>query len=435
LQRLTSVRQQALGGGVAPNGVAEKRVDFTYNNAGQFDTLTRYANVSATEFVLNSFYHYDPLGRLDKLVHTTNSAYPTSGWGTGAVAGYTFGYDLASNIVSMASKVDGGAGFSYDDTNQLTGSTGGSVPATTFGYDANGNRTSSSAGTYPDQEQYFPTIGANNQLLSDGIYSYTYDDEGNRDGKTHIASGQMTVYEYDHRNRLTKATDWLVGPYPAVTGEGAIWGRYLTSGSTPSLGDPNAGLDWGWWGWGSDVGNSSTEYGAITFDAEVDSATEGNQVVLILNASASVQLEYWMNFNTAIFANGEAWLTTQGQLVASSDTVWASSSGPTQVTFSTIDKAGYSPTRSIEIHVRAVGDPSSEIILEGDIFNDDAIAFSAYADPVKEGKPLNAMAALAWESATSPWNGGCRTWLDRPPMARSTTRTPTNTTMPRRNTA
>jgi RHS repeat-associated protein len=65
-----------------------------------------------------------------------------------------------------------------------------------FTYDANGNRTNTGYST-----------GGNNQLLSDGTYNYQYDAEGNRTQRTNIATGEVTEYEWDHRNRLVKITD------------------------------------------------------------------------------------------------------------------------------------------------------------------------------------------------------------------------------------
>ncbi len=37
--------------------------------------------------------------------------------------------------------------------------------------------------------------------------SYTYDDEGNRTKRTKTSTGEVTEYEWDLRNRLTKATE------------------------------------------------------------------------------------------------------------------------------------------------------------------------------------------------------------------------------------
>jgi len=68
-------------------------------------------------------------------------------------------------------------------------------------YDANGNRTSGGYKT-----------GANNRLVYEGYYTYSYDKNGNRtakfvdtnhSGKFDSGDGEGTVYGYDYRNRLS----------------------------------------------------------------------------------------------------------------------------------------------------------------------------------------------------------------------------------------
>jgi YD repeat-containing protein len=49
---------------------------------------------------------------------------------------------------------------------------------------------------------YVTSIG--NRLLSDGTYSYTYDNDGNMLTQTRISNGQVTSYTWDFRNRLTE---------------------------------------------------------------------------------------------------------------------------------------------------------------------------------------------------------------------------------------
>jgi RHS repeat-associated protein len=92
----------------------------------------------------------------------------------------------------MVSSMDGTSNFSYDATNQLTGVDNSSLIDEAYSYDANGNRTNSGYQT-----------GVNNQLLSDGKFNYQYDGEGNRTKRTEIATGKVTEYNWDYRNRLT----------------------------------------------------------------------------------------------------------------------------------------------------------------------------------------------------------------------------------------
>ncbi|MGI8982005.1 MAG: Calx-beta domain-containing protein, partial [Pirellulaceae bacterium] len=78
LNRLTSVTQQSGPGGemgMPPyaNAVAEKRVDFSYFADGQFNTITRYADLTVNERVAVQKHDYDGIGRLKRLVHSTDA--------------------------------------------------------------------------------------------------------------------------------------------------------------------------------------------------------------------------------------------------------------------------------------------------------------------------------------------------------------------------
>jgi YD repeat-containing protein len=187
-----SVTLEGHAAGVAGGqAVAEKRVDFAYNAASQFTQLTRYADVSGSQFVTSTFYGYDAMGRLLSLLHTTESAPPGEGWGEGLLAGYRYGYDAASCITWIDSFLDGLSEYRYDHTSQLTAADHASQDDEDYSYDENGNRTMTGYST-----------GTNNQLLSDGTYSYTYDAEGNRLMRTRLSDGSVTQYVWDHRNRL-----------------------------------------------------------------------------------------------------------------------------------------------------------------------------------------------------------------------------------------
>jgi RHS repeat-associated protein len=192
LDRLTSLQQADVSEGSV---VADKRIDFAYNVAGQYESISRFADQAATEFVANTFYSYDGMGRLSKLLHTEDASAPGSGWGTSPLAGYNYTYDAASRITSIESYLDGLTDYSHDDTNQLTAADHASITDESYTYDENGNRTGGGYDTDP-----------NNQLASDGTYNYTYDDEGNRLTKTKISNNTKEEFTWDHRNRLTKVT-------------------------------------------------------------------------------------------------------------------------------------------------------------------------------------------------------------------------------------
>jgi RHS repeat-associated protein len=192
LHRLTRLQQEDVSGG---NVVADKRFDFTYSAASQFDKLTRYADLAGSEFVANTFHSYDGMGRLTKLLHTEDNTAPSSGWGTEPLAGYLYAYDAASRFTSIDSYADGLTTYSHDNTDQLTGADHTGQADETYTYDKNGNRTMSGYST-----------GTNNRLTSDGTFNYTYDDEGNRLTKTKISNSEKEEYAWDHRNRLITIT-------------------------------------------------------------------------------------------------------------------------------------------------------------------------------------------------------------------------------------
>jgi RHS repeat-associated protein len=78
----------------------------------------------------------------------------------------------------------------------LTGASGtlnGANYSVSYSYDLNGNRTMAGYQT-----------GTGNELLSDGTYKYTYDNDGNLVSQTNIATGYVTYYTWDYRNRLVE---------------------------------------------------------------------------------------------------------------------------------------------------------------------------------------------------------------------------------------
>jgi RHS repeat-associated protein len=172
LNRVTKLTQ-------AGTGVQTKRVYMAYNAVNQLTSLSRFSGVNG---VVDTSYVYDNNQRLIKLAHVK---------GTSTVASYDYSYDNADKLASTISSVDGTSNYSYDPTNQLTGASHTAQANEAYAYDANGNRTSGGTVT-----------GINNQLLSDGTYSYTYDGEGNRTKRTEIATGKVTEYVWDYRNRL-----------------------------------------------------------------------------------------------------------------------------------------------------------------------------------------------------------------------------------------
>ncbi|MCC7084413.1 MAG: RHS repeat protein, partial [Pirellulales bacterium] len=204
LGRMKSVVQSSYGG-----YVAQKHVDFTYNAAGQFDTITRYAAMTATNLVATSSYGYDLAGRLISLLHQRNN-----GSGLSAVADYEWTWDNASRITGFDFDNNYNTGhsgesavYSYDNSGQIVGAdyTSGSIADEGYSYDSNGNRIDVDSSIYSGAT--FDT-GVNNRLDDDGTYTYEYDGEGNLIKRTETSSGDYRVLAWDHRNRLASVTDY-----------------------------------------------------------------------------------------------------------------------------------------------------------------------------------------------------------------------------------
>ena len=90
LGRLQQVKQ-TLGGSV------NERANFIYNDDSSLNQVKRYADDGGIQVVMST-YGYDRLGRLTGLSYTSGNFSPFS---SSTAPGYTFGYDLASNMTSM----------------------------------------------------------------------------------------------------------------------------------------------------------------------------------------------------------------------------------------------------------------------------------------------------------------------------------------------
>ena len=177
LDRTTSITQSG-------TGVQSKRVDMTYNQVDLLTGLTRFSDLAGTNLVATTTYTYDPNKKLVQLAHTNGATNLDS---------FNYTYDSAYRLTKIASTFDGSVDYTYDATNQLTGANYNTAQTDeAYTYDANGNRTNGGYQT-----------GADNRLLTDGLFNYQYDQEGNRTKRTEIATGKVTEYVWDDRERLT----------------------------------------------------------------------------------------------------------------------------------------------------------------------------------------------------------------------------------------
>ncbi|WP_041401417.1 RHS repeat domain-containing protein [Planctopirus limnophila] len=176
----TQITQQ---GSVGGNSVTEKRVEFGYDVLNRPHAISRFEQVSGGTSLADSAFTFDDYGRIVQLKHAQSAT---------ILAQHYYTYD-ADRRLSSHETLDGTSAYDYDAIAQLTAADHPTTPDEAYSYDLTGNRTNTGYIT-----------GTNNQLLEDGTYEYLYDDEGNRIRKTEVATGDYTVYSWDHRNRLTQ---------------------------------------------------------------------------------------------------------------------------------------------------------------------------------------------------------------------------------------
>ena len=167
LGRLVRVEQSSQEGVSPHNEVAEKRVDFTYNVAGEYTTVTRYKDLDGgvSNEVMNATYTHDKLSRLTDLTYT-HPADPTPT----VLRDFGWTYDAAGRVTSHDSDIaaEDITTYGYDNTNQLTGADYAQrAPSQdeAFAYDESGNRATANG-------QQYGTPGAYNRLTTDGQYTY-----------------------------------------------------------------------------------------------------------------------------------------------------------------------------------------------------------------------------------------------------------------------
>jgi len=199
LDQLERIDQYGVQGGSA---VAQKRVDFTYDAAGRWDSITRYADLEATDLVATATYTFDAASRLTGLTYTK---------GETTLVDYDWSFDAGGRMTQYVNSIDGTVDYTSDNTGQLSGADYDYQDDESYEYDENGNRVTANGSSY--------LTGDNNQLLSDGTYRYVYDQEGNRtiryvdedsSGTLNTGDTDISTSTWDHRNRLSR-TAWGLG--------------------------------------------------------------------------------------------------------------------------------------------------------------------------------------------------------------------------------
>jgi RHS repeat-associated protein len=165
-------------------GVGPARVDFSYDATGLLAQESRFSDLGGVDLVGRTVTARDDQGRVQSITNTDAAG--------AALASYSYRYDPAGLLAGAT--IDGQtATYHYDNAGQLTGVDHGNGPSESYAYDLNGNRVGAGY-----------TVGPGNHTRSDGTSTYDYDADGNLVRQTDIATGAVTTYTYDFRNRLVE---------------------------------------------------------------------------------------------------------------------------------------------------------------------------------------------------------------------------------------
>ena len=166
-------------------GIAPVHVSYTRDAAGDVTGLGRFSDAVGTHEVGRTTIGYDAAGQVTSMAHLDAL--------DAVLANYTDKHDLNGQLTS---ETTGGqtTTYGYDANGELVSVRRGNAQVESFRYDADGNRVQSGE-----------VVSGDNQVLSDGTNRYTYDAEGNVLTSTSIATGEVTKYTYDYRNRMTSA--------------------------------------------------------------------------------------------------------------------------------------------------------------------------------------------------------------------------------------
>ena len=168
-------------------GIDPLRVDFTYDGANRRTRIDRFIDVAGTQRVGQTASNYNSRGLPESITH--------KGFNGTSISSHVYAYDAANRITEWI--IDGeNSSYTYDKSGQLLTADYATQPYESYSYDKNGNRIN------PGYR-----IGSDNQLIADGVNTYTYDNEGNIISRMHNFTGTVMDYEYDYRNRLVGVTE------------------------------------------------------------------------------------------------------------------------------------------------------------------------------------------------------------------------------------
>jgi RHS repeat-associated protein len=171
-------------------GVISQVMDLGYDRLNQLTNISR-TTANATGALVTD-YQYNQVGLLKDI--NNYFVKPTVFNPVTTISNYHYDYD-AGNRLTIKNGTDGNSVIDYGKDNQLKSVDNSSRADEVYNFNALGIRNNWSTVT-----------GDSRQVQNDGKFEYKYDDEGNLTRKTELASGNITNYEWDYRNRLSKVS-------------------------------------------------------------------------------------------------------------------------------------------------------------------------------------------------------------------------------------
>ena len=174
--------------------------ELDYNAVGALTDVRRFEWDDTDELynlIAQSQYQYNARNQITSINHQDSN--------NNNIVSHGYLYNADGNITQYTNSIDGSVLYDYDFLGQLTGAdySNLSIHDESYQYDLNGNRE---LVTNANGDLVVYSTGTNNELTSDGAFTYAYDAEGNRISKINAVGTERELYSWDYRNRLESVT-------------------------------------------------------------------------------------------------------------------------------------------------------------------------------------------------------------------------------------